>query len=512
MNSTGRPEFTRLFPFALILGLVLSVLAGCGGEDGSGADNAGAADILFSNARVYRVTDRQRWAEAVAVRGNRIVFVGSTAQAMGFVGDKTETIDLAGKMLLPGFVSGHDHLVASGWIFQGVELHAAKSRDEYDKLVSDYMEANRGTWRAEEVVPASLEANLAAASAAGITSFLNPGLITPNANNPELMFGDYQQALDILRDLDKRGALRLRAFVQPGYTSDDTDAAWFTAQAADFARRYDSDRLRSFGIKVHPGGNWTSSSALQLEPYLGGTGATGTTGISASRLRELLLAANAENLDVITHVEGSATARAAIDAAEASIRAGNMQARNALHHLSWVHPQDLVRIMGLHLTANVTPISSTDWAGQDLLANRLLGEERTRSQMATYPLLFNNGNRVSLSAGIPGSPLEMIGPLFSMQAAMTMQDPSNPDSRVFPPNRKGISLHQAIKGVTLFPAWQIRMEDKLGTIEVGKYADLVILEKNLFDVAPRDIASVKVMGTLMDGNFTWRDGLQGISE
>ena len=69
------------------------------------------------------------------------------------------------------------------------------------------------------------------------------------------------------------------------------------------------------------------------------------------------------------------------------------------------------------------------------------------------------------------------------------------------------SLEQAIKGVTIFPAWQLRMEEKIGSIEVGKYADLVVLGQNLFAVAPRDIADVEVMATMMDGNFTYRDGL-----
>ena len=87
---------------------------------------------------------------------------------------------------------------------------------------------------------------------------------------------------------------------------------------------------------------------------------------------------------------------------------------------------------------------------------------------------------------------------------MTLQDPTNPDSRPFPEGRKGITLEQAIKGVTIFSAWQMRMEDKIGSIEVGKYADLVILEKNLFDVKPRDIADVKVKATMMDGKFTYR--------
>ena len=135
---------------------------------------------------------------------------------------------------------------------------------------------------------------------------------------------------------------------------------------------------------------------------------------------------------------------------------------------------------------------------------QLRGKERVQQRLSMYPKVFANGNRVSLSADIPSAPIEHIGPLFSVEAAMTMRDPSNPDSEAFPPDRKSITLEQGIKGLTIFPAWRMRMEDKIGSIEVGKYADLVILEKNLFDVARHDISDVKVLATIMDGKFTYQ--------
>ena len=90
----------------------------------------------------------------------------------------------------------------------------------------------------------------------------------------------------------------------------------------------------------------------------------------------------------------------------------------------------------------------------------------------------------------------------SVEVAITLQDPTNPDSKPFPPGRVPLTLEQAIRSVTADPAWQLRMEDKIGSIEVGKYADLVILEQDLFDVAPRNIADVKVVATMMNGRFT----------
>jgi predicted amidohydrolase YtcJ len=129
------------------------------------------------------------------------------------------------------------------------------------------------------------------------------------------------------------------------------------------------------------------------------------------------------------------------------------------------------------------------------------------NRYARYYDLISSGKSVSLSADVPSSTLDLVAPLFSAECAMTLQDPHNPDSKKFPPNGKGASLENAIKAITIFPAWQLHMEDKIGTLEVGKYADIVVLEKNLFDVGPRDVAHVKVLAAMMDGRFTHRSGL-----
>ena len=93
---------------------------------------------------------------------------------------------------------------------------------------------------------------------------------------------------------------------------------------------------------------------------------------------------------------------------------------------------------------------------------------------------------------------------------MAACDPKQPltkqqdSAKAFPPGRDGITFEQAIKAVTINVAWQTRMEDKLGRLEVAKYADLVALEQNLFDVLPDKVADVKVIATVMDGDFTHR--------
>ncbi len=582
----------------LAIGIVLLV---------SGMVWAESADRVFINGKVYTVNGKQPWAEAVAVKGNKIVYVGDAQGVSEWVGEGTEQIDLAGKMLLPGFVSGHDHLIASQWMSYGVDLYPAQNKEEYFKLIKAYVDAHpdekvirgigwnpdlyggyptaqeldsivsdrpailleftihdawlntkalevgeitkdtqdalpgvtywrrddagkptgtghefawlpafikTGAWEPEKIIPESQQALHRAAVEAGITAYLNPGLVTPTLNSGMAAFDDLQYVMDYLSGLETNGDLQLRTFVQPIYKNPSADPEEFCKTAGSFTGQYDSDRLRIAGIKIHPEGNWSSKTSLQLEPYLGAEveeetqkpspTAYGAASVNGERMKEVVLACNAKGLDVNTHVDGSRTVRNKIDAIAASRKAGHTGMRNQLSHLFWTHPDDLRRIFDMDITVNVTPNFTTDWSGQKLLAMSLLGKERVQQQLTMYPKVFANGNKVSLSADIPSAPIEHIGPLFQMQTAMTIRDPSNPDSEVFPEGRKGITLEQAIKGVTLYPAWQIRMEHKIGSVEVGKYADLVILEKNLFDVAADEIADVKVIATLMDGNYTYQ--------
>jgi predicted amidohydrolase YtcJ len=108
------------------------------------ADNAPAkpADFVFTNGKVYTVDKDNPWAEAVAVKGNKIVYVGDDAGAKAFIGSDTEVIDTTGKMILPGFISTHDHLIVSGWMNLGVQLYDGKSLDDYLKAIKEYADAH----------------------------------------------------------------------------------------------------------------------------------------------------------------------------------------------------------------------------------------------------------------------------------------------------------------------------------------------------------------------------------
>lgn len=91
-------------------------------------------------------------------------------------------------------------------------------------------------------------------------------------------------------------------------------------------------------------------------------------------------------------------------------------------------------------------------------------------------------------------------PLKAIQIALTRQEIGKEDSTdPLPPAAERISLEEAIRASTIDAAYQLRLDDKVGTIEVGKRADLIVIDKNLFDLAPSEISSARVVMTVMDG-------------
>jgi len=131
----------------LALILVSAALSACSADeqpvtDVSDTSNREIGNLVFTNGKVYTVNEAQPWAEAVAVVDNKIACVGDNAGAQAFVGEGTEQINLEGKMLMPGLMSGHEHSVASLWLAYGVLLTDANSTEEYLALIKDYADAN----------------------------------------------------------------------------------------------------------------------------------------------------------------------------------------------------------------------------------------------------------------------------------------------------------------------------------------------------------------------------------
>jgi len=174
-------------------------------------------------------------------------------------------------------------------------------------------------------------------------------------------FEDFEAVMVYLKTLEDKGELTMRTFAQPGFKNPKVDTKTFISKAVEYSKQYNTDILRSFGIKIHPEGTFNAKTSFFLEPYEG-TDTKGSANVMPDRMKELVLAANEAGLDAIIHVDGDATARGTVDAIEATRKAGHTDARNAMHHIYFVHPDDVKRIEAMKIPLNISPIFYTDWS------------------------------------------------------------------------------------------------------------------------------------------------------
>lgn len=100
----------------------------------------------FINGKIFTVNEKQPYAESVIVEDNKILFAGANKEAEKFITTSTEIIDLNGKLMLPGFIDSHVHLINAGIYLIGVNLHPAKSREEFKEILKKHVSKNQGKW------------------------------------------------------------------------------------------------------------------------------------------------------------------------------------------------------------------------------------------------------------------------------------------------------------------------------------------------------------------------------
>jgi predicted amidohydrolase YtcJ len=171
--------------------------------------------------------------------------------------------------------------------------------------------------------------------------------------------------------------------------------------------------------------------------------------------------------------------------------------RNRIEHVQILHPDDIGRLGQLGIVASMQPIHATS---DMLIADRHLGE-RCRGAYAWRSIL-EGGAVLALGSDCP---VEVIEPLVGIHAAVTRRraDGSPGEEGWYPEQR--LAVEEAVQGFSLGAAYAAGMKDRLGSLEPGKLADVTILDRDLWDINPMDILSTRVTGTIVGGEFVWRD-------
>jgi predicted amidohydrolase YtcJ len=325
--------------------------------------------------------------------------------------------------------------------------------------------------------------------------------------------------VEAYKQLAGEGALKMR--IRGAYA---TNASGIGAKMSDFenAREKDSvdDMFRMTTLKIFEDGVVEGLTAYLLEPYAPGTGkAEGYKGDplwNPEKMKQFFAAAEKAGFQIHVHAIGDGAVRDSLDAfAYAEEKNGKKDYRNAVTHLQLVAPEDIKRFGEMGIIAAVNPY----WHFKDDYYYNLqlpyLGEERAEDE---YPMKSFLDAGVTLASASDFTVTMPPDPLFGIEVGVTRtvpdgdlsygmaEDTKNPEKYKLPLwPEECVSVEEMITSFTYNGAYANFLEDVTGSIEVGKSADMIVVNNNLFEIEPTEISKSKVLLTMFMGDIVYED-------
>jgi predicted amidohydrolase YtcJ len=321
----------------------------------------------------------------------------------------------------------------------------------------------------------------------GITAWVDPGV--------------GEAYLDTYRALDRSGELTVRSRVAVEFGTTLVNDAGGGEALLERRAEWESDRVDTDSVKLYIDGVLEGQTAALMEPYLGGDERNvGSLNFTPDRLKDLVTRFDAEGLQVHMHAIGDRAVRVALDAVEAARRAnGQRDNRHYLAHLQLIDEADIPRFASLDVGASFQAF----WAYPETYITKInlpeVGAERVERM---YPIgsVERAGGRI-----LGGSDWDVssMNPLLAIQTALTREDPLGVVPGVLNAAER-VDLDTMLAAYTINGAWGMHAEERTGSIEVGKLADLVVLDADLFAIPSDDIASARVQRTFLAGKTVYR--------
>ena len=543
------------------------------------------ADIVFTGGAVYRVTDSDPWATAVAISKNRITYVGDDAGAISSIGPNTIVVKLNGKMLLPGFQDAHVHPVDSGMTYnQCAVFDLPELEDLLDAIKTCVDERPNAEWIVgagwyvstfaptgrppkgllDAIAPDipitllsnaahTVWANSAAIKRAGITSETKDpegGRIDRDSESGEPSGSFQESAMPLIQSFEPAITLKERitglAYAQQlfhsygitgvhdSYVEVSRETAYSNMEAYTAfsdqeglkmhvvaAMLYDptlplepqielfkslrdsADRnhVNATAVKILVDGVATSYSAAMLEPYADrlDEGIKGTPLIPRADLIDLVTRLDALGFQIHFHSIGDAATHYSLDALEVARTQNGL--RDSRHHLSHImawDPTDFNRMADLDAIANFQALWASKGTHYEEITYVRMGEERSKY---LYPINSLHKLGVHLAFGSDWY-VTSANPLLAIEVAVTRLEPGGDLTDPLLP-AEAIDLATAIRAATLGSAYGNFLNKDTGSIEVGKLADLIVIDSNLFDIPTSDLSKARVMLTLFGGEVVF---------
>jgi len=293
--------------------------------------------------------------------------------------------------------------------------------------------------------------------------------------------------------LDERGELSARVIASQWWERERglEQLEELVARRAQFTR----GRLRATSVKIMQDGVMENHTAVLLEPYVGLPGVRGIPMLEPEALERAVTALDREGFQVHFHAIGDGAIRQSLDAVEAARAAnGDRGNRHHISHIQLFHPDDIPRFRELDVVANFQPL----WAYADEYITELtlpfLEPERARYM---YPIASLERSGAVLAFGSDWS-VSSANPFEEIETAVTRMGANGETDAPYLPEER-IDLPVALAAFTMGSAYVNFLERETGSIEVGKSADLIVLDRDLFSIAPTQISETRVLLTLLEG-------------
>jgi predicted amidohydrolase YtcJ len=292
----------------------------------------------------------------------------------------------------------------------------------------------------------------------------------------------------LFQEFEEDGNLTARIHLYPALDGDiDRVKKW--------RETYASQKLRVSGLKQFLDGVISNSTAYLIDPYSDDPTTCPQLAFPPETIKKWVATADKEGFSIRFHAIGDGAVRLALDAYEAAEKSNGVRdSRHSVEHVEVIHPDDIPRFQELGVIASMQPglLANTE---RGLYTSRI-GEHRAKYAFAIQSLK-NAGATMAFSTDFPIDPLN---PMHQIHKAVTRVDSSGKDA--WNPEQS-ITLAEALKAYTYGSAYGTFRQDELGTLEVGKLADIVVLDRNLFEIPAEEIMDTRVQLTIADGNIVF---------
>ncbi|MCY8936992.1 amidohydrolase [Peribacillus frigoritolerans] len=302
---------------------------------------------------------------------------------------------------------------------------------------------------------------------------------------------DFLQDYDLFEKLDKQGELTTRFHITP-----ELDGNLDKAQI--MRNKYVSKKLQFSGLKQFVDGTVTGHTAYFLKPYSDQLDICGHPALDPEVLIDRVVKADELGFRIRFHAIGDAAIRLALDAFEEAVRKnGKRDSRHTIEHIEVIDSDDIERFSKLGVIASMQPDHMA--ASSREVYTSIIGPEREKNVFLTKSLL-NTGASLALGTDFPVS--ISLNPMRQIYTAITRVDSSGDPQNTWHPEQK-LTLAEALQAYTYGSAHGCFREHELGTLEEGKLADLVVLDRNLFDIPESEVLETKVELTINDGKVVF---------